>query len=98
MADLPVCLLCASFGLPEMDMVTIKIRLSGEPEGNALINQISLGKFRDILIYTFEFGAEDVDRKIAEMKTGNFYNFTLLMKENGLYKIGLLTTKLFPTE
>ena len=91
MEDLPNYLLSASFGFPKKELVQLNIRLSGEPEGTAMLNEIPLDKFRDILIKTFKFRAEDVDRQIGEMQMGYGYTCTLSMKEEALYRTGLLT-------
>ena len=41
-----------------------------------MLNEIPLDKFRDILIKTFKFRAEDVDRQIGEMQMGYGYTCT----------------------
>jgi hypothetical protein len=91
MKDLPLYLLCASFGWPKKELVQINIRESGEPEGTALSNEIPLDKFREILIDKFKFRAEDVERWIGEMQMGQSYNCDLSMEEDGLHRSGLLT-------
>lgn len=90
MEDLPNYLLCAWFGFPKKELVQINIRLSGEPKGTALLNEIPLDKFREILA-KFKLTPEDIDREIGKMQMGYSFNCDLSMKEDGLYKTGFLT-------
>jgi hypothetical protein len=90
MEDLPNYLLCASFGFPKKELVQINIRLSGEPEGTAELNEIPLDKFRDILVL-FKFKPEDIDRETGKMQMGYSFNCNLSMTEDGLHRSGLLT-------
>jgi hypothetical protein len=50
MEDLPNYLLSASFGFPKGKLVKINIRESGEPESTALLNEMPLERFREILV------------------------------------------------
>ena len=91
MEDLPNYLLSASFGFPKGRLVKINIRESGEPEGTALLNEMPLERFREILVKTFKWPAELVDKQIAEMENGYGYSCSLSMTIDGLHRSGLLT-------
>jgi hypothetical protein len=91
MEDLPNYLLSASFGFPKGRLVKINIRESGEPESTALLNEMPLERFREILVKTFKWPAELVDKQIVEMENGYGYSCSLSMTIDGLHRSGLLT-------
>jgi hypothetical protein len=71
MEGLPVYLVDASFAFPKRELVQINIRLQNEPEETALLNDIPLDKFREILVSKFHFEPDFVDGKIGDMKRGS---------------------------
>jgi hypothetical protein len=91
MEDLPVYLISTSLNWPSREVVHVNVRQSLAAEDTALLNDLPLERFRDIMVDRFKFEAKNVDRKIEEMRNGHGFSFSLSMAEPGLYETGLLT-------
>ena len=89
--DPPRYLLHATLDRERRDVVHLNLRLSEEPESTALLNEIPLGRFREILVNKFGMKPEQVDPQIDRMRLGYSYGFPLFMTEEHLYETGLLT-------
>ena len=89
--DLPCYLLSAWMEHPKREMVHLKIRLSMAPEDTPKRNSMTPEKFKEIFVTLFKFKPEQVDGSIEKMKIGEGFTCQLDMREEALYRSGLLS-------